>query len=117
MQLAPAPSDVPQAPLLEKLRLTATPLIDTVFAPEFFKLTVCAALSTRMSSVGKNTLSGVAATLGGVLAPVPFSATVSGAVLPVTVRAPASTPTSVGVKVTLIMQLVCGASAAPQLLV
>jgi hypothetical protein len=70
-----------------------------------------------MSSVGKIRLSGIAATLGGALAPVPVSETVSGAMLPVTVRAPARAPITVGVKVTVMVQLVFWASAVAQLLV
>ncbi len=61
-------------------------------------------------------LSGVAATLGGALAPVPLRLTVSRAALLVTVRLPVSVPITVGVNVTVIAQLVFGATAAPQLL-
>ena len=67
----------PQLPDLLKSPLMATLLIDTAFVPEFFNVTVCAALLTLRSSVGKIRLSGEAVTSGAVAAPVPLRRTLT----------------------------------------
>jgi hypothetical protein len=119
VQLPPDGSEVPQPFVCVKSPEAVTPEIDSAPVPVFDSVTVCAGLAAPTSWLPKVSVGGVSETAGTSAIPVPDSPTVCGLpdALLDTDSAPSRTPAAVGVKVTLIVQLLPAGSVVVQLCV
>jgi hypothetical protein len=118
VQLAPATRLALHVFVSEKSPLTVMPVMLRAALPLLQSVTVCALLHVPTACAGKVKEAGERLSTGAAT-PVPVRLTVwvAGLALSVIVKVPVSEPATVGVKVTLRVQLAPAATVAPQLLV
>jgi hypothetical protein len=117
VQLAPAATEGPQVLVCEKSPLPAMLPIFSVALPVFVRVTGCGLLAVPIGCPLKIRFTGENVTAGAV--PVPLKLTVCGlpTALSVTLREALRDPMTVGLNVTLMLQLAPAARFLPQALV
>ena len=117
VQLAPAARLALHVFVSEKSPLTVMPVMLRAALPLLQSVTVCALLHVPTACAGKVKEAGERLTTGAVPVPVRLTVWVAGLALSAMVKEPLREPLTVGVKVTLRVQLALAARLAPQVLV
>lgn len=119
LQLAPAAKLAPQLLVVPKSPVTPIVLINNAAVPLLVRVTDCAVLVVPIGCAVAKVTAGGARTALGAVTPVPVSGIACGLLpaLSTKVSEPKAPPAAVGLKVTLMVQILPAATGEPQVLV